>query len=103
MARFAGRWEAGTCVIRVRRCIISIHVAARTVVGRIGVIPKMASRAIIGYRRMPSIQRIEIIVNIKCGRTPTRLRAVAAFAVRLKAQRTVVGVHRLCIILCMTA
>jgi len=103
MARFAGRWESGACVIRVRRCIISIRVAACAVVRRIVVIPKMTSCAIVGYRHMPTIQGIEIIVDIECGRTPTRLCCVAAFTVRREARRRVAGVHRLRIILCMTA
>jgi len=63
MATFAGRWEAGTCVIRVRCRIIRIRVTARTSIWRIvEIAPYVASGAVIGDSCVPSGQHIKIIV-----------------------------------------
>jgi len=100
---FAIRRQTQCRVIGIRGGIIRFRVAARTLIWRIVVIPKMAGRTIVRYRCMSAFQHIKIIVDIESGRIPARLRGVAAFAVRREAQRRVVGVHRLGIIRCVAA
>ena len=86
-------------MVRVRRLVVIVRVAARTGVRRIVVVAVVAIRAV--HRRVRSVQGIIRIVDRETRRRPARGRRVAALAVRRDTQRHVVGVRGLGVIVRM--
>ena len=93
--RMAGntvRGKLGGLMVRVSGGIVFRLVAAKTSVRRIVVIPIVAGRTVAGDGGVCTIQWIKIVVDVKRGGHPIRLRRVALRTVRRQAEGIVVRV-----------
>ena len=101
MAALAIRRELRSSMVGARRLVVIIGVAACTSIRRVVIIPVVAGGAIAGNGSMRPVQHIIIIVDAKGGRRPARRRRMAALTVHREAQRLVVRVHTLGVVLGM--
>ena len=103
MAALAIRRELGDSMVRVRRLVVIIGMAPCTSIRRIVIISVVAGGAVIGNDCVCSVQHVIIIMDRKISRHPVRVCRMTGSAIRGEAQRLMVRVHTLAVILCMTA
>ena len=110
--RRPGTFAVATLTIgrELRRLVVGVgggvevgQMAAHTSIRRVVVIAVVASRAVVGNRRMRAVQCVEIIVVGKGGRRPTRLRGMTTRTIGAQSQRYVVGIARLIEVIGMAA
>ncbi len=97
-----GRRELVRHVVRIRRPVVIVQVAARTGVRGVGVVAVVAGGTVVRDCRMCPVQYPEVVVDREGRRLPTRCRRVAACTVGGYSEQHMIGIGRLVIVYRMT-
>lgn len=90
-------------MVGVRRLVVIIRVASRTGIGCIIIVAVVASGAVSGNDCVCSVQHVIVIMDRKISRHPVRRCRMAGSTIRGEAQRLVVWVNTLAVVLRMAA